>query len=47
VRASDARELGRSFFEAAAAPRRSGSIPHHRVRRIVRGSEVLWERPGR
>ncbi|MFA5862463.1 MAG: RNA repair domain-containing protein [Candidatus Thermoplasmatota archaeon] len=44
VWATGIKSLGRSFFEIEAAAGRSGSIPYHRVLRIVRGQDIIWSR---
>lgn len=40
----DVVELGRSFFELRGRGRHSTSIPYHRVLRIERAGEPVWER---
>lgn len=47
ILATGIRALGSWSFERDAEPGRSGTIPYHRVQRIVRGDEVLWARPAR
>lgn len=44
ISSSDIRALRSWYFEMDAPPGRSGTIPYHRVQRIVKDGAVVWAR---